>query len=205
MRKKSYFLETKLLSWFQEIEENFAAINLTTSALHTRLEEEETQNETHGKRITALENNLAQIDDLKLTTRLTEIENNEVDVQMKLQNLESADVFLQEAHRLPFKSLFCVSIFSIYRMLMEKSSGVELELKQMDINFDQLRQSTENKIQNNLQTIANNNKQSQANAESIKRWTCSWKFEMLSTFDINLKLSEFWVRFCQHLISILNF
>ena len=91
------------LSWFQAIEENFAAINLTTSALHTRLEEEETQNETHGKRITALENNLAQIDDLKLTTRLTEIENNEVDVQMKLQNLESADVFLQEAHRLPFK------------------------------------------------------------------------------------------------------
>ena len=39
---------------------------------------------------------------MKLTTRLTEIENNEVDVQMKLQNLESADVFLQEAHRLPF-------------------------------------------------------------------------------------------------------
>ena len=33
-------------------------------------------------------------------------------------------------------------IFSISRMLMEKSSGVELELKQMDINFDQLRQST---------------------------------------------------------------
>ena len=60
-------------------------------------------------------------------------------------------------------------IFSTSRMLMEKSSGVELELKQMDINFDQLRQSTENKIQMNLQTIANNNKQSQANAESIKR------------------------------------
>ena len=54
-------------------------------------------------------------------------------------------------------------------MLMEKSSGVELELKQMDINFDQLRQSTDNKLQMNLQTIANNNKQSQANAESIKR------------------------------------
>ena len=33
-------------------------------------------------------------------------------------------------------------IFSTSRMLMEKSSGVELELKQMDINFDQLRQST---------------------------------------------------------------
>ena len=32
-------------------------------------------------------------------------------------------------------------IFSTSRMLMEKSSGVELELKQMDINFDQLRQS----------------------------------------------------------------
>ena len=61
------------------------------------------------------------------------------------------------------------SILSLPRMLMEKSSGVELELKQMDINFDQLRQSTENKIQMNLQTIANNNKQSQANAESIKR------------------------------------
>merc|ERR1711936_553701 len=136
----------------KEVEESFSAIQLTTSALHTRLEEEESQNEAHGKRITALENNLAQIDDMKLTTRLTEIENNEVDVQMKLQNLESADVFLQEAHR----------------MLMEKSSGVELELKQMDINFDQLRQSTENKIQMNLQTIANNNKQSQANAESIK-------------------------------------
>ena len=71
--------------------------------MHTRLEEEETQNEAHGKRITALENNHAQIEDLKLTTRLTEIENNEVDVQMKLQNLESADVFLQEAHRLPSK------------------------------------------------------------------------------------------------------
>ena len=33
-------------------------------------------------------------------------------------------------------------ILSTTRMLMEKSSGVELELKQMDINFDQLRQST---------------------------------------------------------------
>ena len=33
-----------------------------------------------------------------------------------------------------------------------------------------LRQSTENKIQMNLQTIANNNKQSQANAESIKKY-----------------------------------
>ena len=94
----------KIIIFFslQEVEENFSAIHLTTSALHTRLEEEETQNEAHGKRITALENNLAQIDDMKLTTRLTEIENNEVDVQMKLQNLESADVFLQEAHRLPF-------------------------------------------------------------------------------------------------------
>ena len=30
-------------------------------------------------------------------------------------------------------------ILSTTRMLMEKSSGVELELKQMDINFDQLR------------------------------------------------------------------
>ena len=105
---------------------------------------------------------------MKLTTRLTEIENNEVDVQMKLQNLESADVFLQEAHRLPF-SLVKYFTLSITRMLMEKSSGVELELKQMDINFDQLRQSTDNKLQMNLQTIANNNKQSQANAESIKR------------------------------------
>ena len=67
---------------------------------------------------------------------------------------------------------------------MEKSSGVELELKQMDINFDQLRQSTENKIQMNLQTIANNNKQSQANAESIKR---SQTFSMcsISTFILS--------------------
>ena len=69
----------------------------------------------------------------------------------------------------PFFSQMLAFIVSISRMLMEKSSGVELELKQMDINFDQLRQSTENKIQMNLQTIANNNKQSQANAESIKR------------------------------------
>ena len=92
----------KLFSLFiiQEVQENFTTINLSTSALQNRLEEEETQTEAHRKRITALENNLTQIDDLKLTTRLTEIENNEVDVQMKLQNLESADVFLQEAHRL---------------------------------------------------------------------------------------------------------
>ena len=93
----------------QEVEENFATINLSTSALQTRLEEEETQTEAHRKRITALENNLTQIDDLKLTTRLTEIENNEVDVQMKLQNLESADVFLQEAHR-----LLLIEIMKIY-------------------------------------------------------------------------------------------
>ena len=85
---------------FQDVEENFAAISLTASSLHTRLEEEESKNEFDGKRITLLENKLAQIDNLKLTTRLTEIENNEVDVQMKMQNLESADVFLQEAHRL---------------------------------------------------------------------------------------------------------
>ena len=85
-------------------------MSFVRAAQHWRADkEEETQNEAHGKRITALENNLAQIDDLKLTTRLTEIENNEVDVQMKLQNLESADVFLQEAHRLPYK------VYSLYR------------------------------------------------------------------------------------------
>ena len=67
---------------------------------------------------------------------------------------------------------------------MEKSSGVELELKQMDINFDQLRQSTENKIQMNLQTIANNNKQSQANAESIKRFQ-TFSMCSISTFILS--------------------
>ena len=108
-------------------------------------------------------------------------------------------------------------IFSPSRMLMEKSSGVELELKQMDINFDQLRQSTcfifinflhigffcihisylhlfrqstENKIHMNLQTIANNNKQSQANAESIKRYFFfneRYLFQKVILFRFNLK------------------
>ena len=52
---------------------------------------------------------------------------------------------------------------------MEKTSTVELEQKQMDINFDQLRMSTENKIQMNLQTTAENTKLCHSSADSIKR------------------------------------
>jgi hypothetical protein len=54
-------------------------------------------------------------------------------------------------------------------MLIEKSSGIELEVKQMDINFDQLRMSTENKIQTNMQSIAKNSSVCQSNATSINR------------------------------------
>ena len=53
-----------------------------------------------------------------------------------------------------------------------------------------LRQSTENKIQMNLQTIANNNKQSQANAESIKRYFFfneRYLFQKVILFRFNLK------------------
>merc|ERR1711874_876861 len=148
----------------QVVEEQLSSHTQISKSLQSRIEkhEEETtilnrNDEKLDERITALEKNETEIETRlqgtsKLNERVTELENSEIEIQMKLQNLESADVFLQEAHR----------------MLMEKSSGVELELKQMDINFDQLRQSTENKIQMNFQTIANNNKQSQANAESIK-------------------------------------
>ena len=52
---------------------------------------------------------------------------------------------------------------------MEKTSNVELEQKQMDINFDQLRMSTEKKIQMNLQTTADNTKLCHSTADSVKR------------------------------------
>merc|ERR1711913_158948 len=70
----------------------------------------------------------------KLNERVKELENSEIEIQLKLQNLESADVFLQEAHR----------------MLMDKATSNELESKQMDINLARI----DNKVQANIQNIA---------------------------------------------------
>merc|ERR1712226_1403757 len=148
---QSAFKEQQLV-WAQEVAEQFSSASFTSSTLQSQLEEQEKGSDAYNKRIAALESDIADIEKLKLTEKLTELEKNEVDIQLKMQNLESADVFIQEAHR----------------MLMEKTSNVELEQKQMDINFDQLRMSTEKKIQMNLQTTADNTKLCHSTADSVK-------------------------------------
>merc|ERR1712128_129833 len=85
----------------------------------------------------------------KLNERLTELETSEIDVQLKLQNLESADVFLQEAHR----------------MLMDKATTNELESKQMDINLARI----DNKVQANIQNIAKLKLVVENNPENINK------------------------------------
>lgn len=52
---------------------------------------------------------------------------------------------------------------------MDKSSAIELEMKQMDINFDQLRTSQDSKILMNMQRIEKTNKLNEANTDSINR------------------------------------
>jgi chromosome segregation ATPase len=138
--------EAEQIANAQMIAEQLSSHTAISASLQSRLDKVE----THDNRITALEN-ISATDTAKLTEKITELENNEVETQLKLQNLESADVFLQEAHR----------------MLMDKSTNMELEVKQMDINFDQLRTSMENKIQMNLQRIEKNSTTSQKNTETI--------------------------------------
>ena len=67
--------------------------------LQARFEKQETKLDGYHTRITTLENNIGDTDTKELTKKIEKIENNDGEVLMKLQNLESADVFLQEAHR----------------------------------------------------------------------------------------------------------
>ena len=83
----------------QEVAEQFSSASFTSSTLQSQLEEQEKGSDAHNKRIAALESDIADIEKLKLTEKLTELEKNEMDIQLKMQNLESADVFIQEAHR----------------------------------------------------------------------------------------------------------
>ena len=97
----------------QVVLDRVSSILKSTSSLKDQLEVQKQTTETHHKRITDIETNvtdmetnitnmgtnITNMDSPKLTKKIDELEKNDVEVQMKLQNLESADVFIQEAHR----------------------------------------------------------------------------------------------------------
>ena len=97
----------------QVVSDRVSSILKSTSSLKDQLEVQKQTTETHHKRITDIETNvtdmetnitnmetnITNMDSPKLTKKIEELEKNDVEVQMKLQNLESADVFIQEAHR----------------------------------------------------------------------------------------------------------
>ena len=111
VKKVNKNAHAKLL--FQVLSDRVSSILNTTSSLQDQLEVEKRTTETHHKRltdietniidmetnITDMETNITNMDSPKLTKKIDELEKNDVEVQMKLQNLESADIFIQEAHR----------------------------------------------------------------------------------------------------------